>query len=95
MDLIRTRIDGLSELITTEIIELKDYRDLMGYSQASIAQIIGVNRSTIDYIEREGYETSKRKEIEIKIKKRLNLELKKYETRYDEINSLLNKMEYY
>ena len=83
------RINTLSIIIENDTKNLRSYRELIGYSQDSVARFIGDKRKTIDYIERGGYTEARRQEILTKIKKQMKIVLAECKNKYQTIENLL------
>jgi replicative DNA helicase Mcm len=60
---LRRRFQFLREVIKTPPENLKELRKIFGYSQAQVAQLLGLKRGNIDYVERGGYAEEKRKKL--------------------------------
>ncbi|MEX2703533.1 MAG: LAGLIDADG family homing endonuclease [Candidatus Baldrarchaeota archaeon] len=67
LDIIESRIKEIEKIIR-DINDLRKLRQIIGYSQAKVAKLINVTRSTVDYMERGGYDPEKRNNLLCKFK---------------------------
>ncbi|KKN27366.1 hypothetical protein LCGC14_0865330 [marine sediment metagenome] len=71
-------------------IDIKEIRNETGYSQETLSQISGLNRSNIDYYERGGYDKKQREKLRLKILTSLKNKINEIEEEISYLNSLLN-----
>ena len=67
LDIIESKIKEIEKIIR-DINDLRKLRQTIGYSQAKVAKLINVTRSTVDYMERGGYDPEKRNNLLCKFK---------------------------
>ncbi len=70
-------------------IDIKEIRNKTGYSQETLAQISGFNRSSIDYYERGGYNKKQRENLRLKVMASLKTKIKEIEDEINILNSIL------
>ena len=88
LDLIKSKFLKIKKIIN-ENIDIREFRNKTGYSQESLAQISGFNRSHIDYYERGGYDKNQRETIKLEIISALKIKIKEIKEEINYLKSLL------
>ncbi|MHA2007713.1 MAG: LAGLIDADG family homing endonuclease [Promethearchaeota archaeon] len=88
LDIIKRKFLEIKKIIH-EKVNIKDFRNKIGFSQEYLAQISGFSRSSIDYYERGGYNKKRRETLKLEITSALKIKIKKIEEKINYLISLL------
>ncbi|MFX0080199.1 MAG: LAGLIDADG family homing endonuclease [Candidatus Hodarchaeota archaeon] len=89
LNLIKDKLLEVIKILDNNL-DIKEIRNKTGYSQETLAQIASLNRSSIDYYERGGYNKKQRDKFRLEIISSLKTKMKEIE---EEINYLTSFLE--